>query len=409
MSTTAEHTQHPPLIEQINTIRKRALIAGVVAIAVCAIALFTDPRSFFTSYLVGYTYWWQFAVGGLGLVLLHQLVGGNWGVPVRPILSAATSTMLPLAVLAVPIYLGVDYIFPWTNPEYIHSNHLLEQKTFFLNKPFFVMRAPIYFGIWLFLGFTLNTATKRQMRATGLPNAEGLKFISGIGLLALFLSATFASFDWIMSLDPLWYSTIYGALVIVGGGVSMFALCAAVAALLPFQLKGENNTIYSAARGTLGDLGTLLLAFIMLWTYFAFSQYLIIWNGDLPEEISWYMIRREHGWAIVSFVIGLFHFVVPFFCLMSREFKETPKLLGGLALGILVMRLVDVFWNIVPSLERTGFQIAWTDPFAVVGIGGLWTAAFLWKLPSFLNDDTLKAPRGLFDLAAINEEEHAHD
>lgn len=409
MSTTAEHSQHPPLIDQINSIRTRVLIAGLVSLAICAVALFTDPRSFYESYLLGYIYWWQFAIGGLGLVLLHQLVGGYWGMSVRPILSAATATMLPLAVLAVPIYLGVGYVFPWANEEYVHSNHLLEQKQFFLNEPAFALRAPVYFGIWLFLAFTLNTATKRQMRSTGLPNAEGLKFTSGIGLLALFLSATFASFDWIMSLDPLWYSTIYGALVIVGGAVAMFALCAAVAALLPYQLKGDDVTIYSASRNTLGDLGTLLLAFIMVWTYFAFSQYLIIWNGNLPEEISWYLIRREHGWTIVSILIGVFHFVVPFFCLVSRDFKQTPKLLGGLAVGILVMRLVDVFWNIVPSLERTGFQIVWTDPFAVVGIGGLWMAAFLWKLPNFLTDDTLKAPRGLFDLAAIEDEEPSHD
>jgi hypothetical protein len=406
--TTDPSPDGPPLADHLSRLRTRALLVGGVSLAVCALALLDGPEAFFESYLVGYVYWWQIAVGGLGLSLLHQLVGGGWGLAARPFFAATASTFFLLAVLVVPVLLGMEHLFPWTREEYVHAHHVLEKKTFYLNEPFFVGRAFGYFVVWLLLTAVANASTARQVARTGLATPVGLRGFSGGGLVLFFLVSTFAAFDWMMSLDPLWFSTIYGALVVVGGGVGAFALATACVALLPLRLPDPDGALVESSPGVRNDLGNLLMAFVMLWTYFSFSQYLVIWSGNLPDEISWYVARSRDGWQFVSPLLALFHFAVPMLCLLSRDFKRTPRLLGGLAVGLLVVRLVDVLWNVVPTFGRDGFPLRWSDPVAVVGVGGLWTAVFLWRLPRFLSPETLQAPAGRRPADAARAEETHH-
>jgi hypothetical protein len=393
MSMTAETPRTQKTLAQIIArTRTLSLVVGVVALGVCAVSLAFSPRMFFESYLVGYVFCWELAVGGLGLMLLHQLVGGAWGQVTRPVFAAASGTFWLLAVLVLPILVGMKHLYPWTNSDYVAGHHhLMESKAWWLNEPRFVIAAAGYFAVWLLWSFVMNRQTARRIREGGVPASVGLKGFSGAGLLLLFLTATFAAFDWAMTLDPTWYSTMFGGVLIIGGAVGTFSLAIAWAVLTPLRLSGPAGTADGSDPDTRNDLGSLLLAFILLWTYFNLSQYLIIWSGNLPAEVSWYVDRTRHGWLFVSYALTVLQFVVPFFCLLSRDFKRNHALLGCLAVGMLVVRLIDVYWTIVPSFDREGFALKWTDPLAVVGLFGLWTAALLWQLPRFLPQSALDA------------------
>jgi hypothetical protein len=309
---------------------------------------------------------------------------------VRPVFAAAAGTFWVLAVLVLPVLLGMGYLYPWTSRSFAEGHHhMMKAKAWWLNEPRFVVSAAVYFAIWLLWSFRLNRQTARTIREGGVPLAVGLMGFSGFGLLVLFLTATFAAFDWQMSLDPTWYSTIYGATQVVGGGVGAFCLAMAWCVLTPLRFFGPAGVADGSDPGTQNDLGSLLFAFVLMWTYCNLSQYLIIWSGNLTGEISWYMDRQAGGWLYLSYVLTFLQFVVPFFCLLSRDFKRNYKLLGSLAVGMLVVRLIDVYWTIVPSFHRAGFALKWTDPLAVVGLLGLWMAVMLWQLPRFLPSSTL--------------------
>ena len=358
-------------------IQQLALAMGAVFLALLVIGAVGNRVQFFRSYLYGFTFWLGIAVGSLALLMLQHLTGGGWGLVIRRTLEAATRTLPLMLVLFIPIVAGAKWLYPWTHPEELAAHpSLVEKADRYLNVPFFTVRAALYFAIWLILAFYLNRWSLQQDRIADGGSATRMRVLSGPGMVLLILTVTFASLDWYMSLEPEWFSTIYGFIFVAAWAMSALAFVIAVVALLS-EHEPMNRVL---APLHFHDLGKLLLALVMLWAYFAFSQFLIIWSGNLPEEIEWYLPRIRNGWGAVAFTVVLLHFALPFLLLLSRSLKRNPYRLVMVAVLILVMRLVDLLWMLAPSFTGEHLYISWMDVVAPLAIGGLWISTFLWQL-----------------------------
>jgi hypothetical protein len=355
----------------------RAMIIGAAAAIVSIIGAFLSPGRFFQAYLMGYMWWIGIAVGSCAVVMLHHMVGGRWGVAIRRFLESATRTLPLMAVLLIPIFFGMHYLYEWTHADVVAHDKVLQSKSGYLNVPFFIARAVIYFAIWLGLAFLLNRYSAEQDTASDPgPASRRLSSISGPGLILYALTVTFASVDWVMSIEPHWFSTMYGILFLVGQGLHTFAFCVAVAILIARRI----NPGHSLTTTALHDLGNLMFAFTMLWAYVQFSQFLIMWSGNIAEEVPWYLRRINHGWGLVAIFLIVFHFMIPFVVLLMRDVKRRADRLIKVAIAIVLFRLVDLFWLVQPAFREEGLSIHWLDATLPVAIGGLWIAFFLWQL-----------------------------
>lgn len=351
--------------------QKRALIAGIVFLVILVVTAFLNSHQFFQSYLIGWTFWTGISIGSLALLMLQHLTGGGWGLVIRRSLEAATRVLPLMAILFVPIVLGAHSLYHhWTDP----TEPVVQFKTPYLNLPFFTVRAVVYFGIWITLAFLLNKWSLAQDRTADSRYTKNMRLLAGPGMVALIFSVTFASIDWYMSLEPEWFSTIYGFIYVAAWSLSALAFVIAVMA----RLSREEPMKRIVAPLHFHDLGKLLLALVMLWSYFAFSQYLIIWSGNLPEEIGWYLKRIHGAWGAIIITIGILHFAAPFLFLLSRSIKRNPGKLVVIAVLILVMRAVDLLWMLVPAFSDHNW--IWLDVIAFLGFGGLWLAFFAWQL-----------------------------
>jgi hypothetical protein len=284
--------------------------------------------------------------------------------------------------LFVPLLFGLKAIFPWASPEKLAANpalnHAVEQKHLYLNVGFFIARAVFYFLVWILLTRLLNHWSAEQDRTGERKLTAKLQGLSAPGLLLYGLTVTFASVDWAMSLDPQWFSTMYGLLFMGGQGLAAMAFVIAVMVLLAGR-KPMSDVIKPSH---LHDLGKLMLAFLMIWAYFAFSQFLIIWAGNLPEEIPFYVRRIQSSWKYVGFGLIVLHFALPFVLLLSRDLKRSGRLLSTIAIGVIVMRFVDLIWLTGPELHNGTFSLSWMDLILPVGIGGVWLWFFATQLKS---------------------------
>ena len=377
----------------------RALIVGVVFTILLVVGLILDRQQFFHSYLFAFSFWGGISVGSLALLMLQHMTGGGWGLAIRRVLEAATQTLPLVAVLFIPIILGAHSIYIWTHPEEMQKHVPLQVKAPYLTLPFFTVRAVICFAIWLLLAYLLNRWSRLQDQTAERKYTKNMRVLSGPGMVLLVFTVTFASIDWFMSLDPLWYSTIFGLIFVASWALSALAFTIAVMACLVREEPMEGFV----AQLHFHDLGKLLLALVMLWTYFSFSQYLIIWSGDLPEETRWYMPRVHGGWGVMALLVVLFHFAFPFLFLLSRSFKRNARKLVVIAVLILVMRLFDLLWTIAPTWTHEHFHISWMDLVAPIAMGGLWLAMFCWALA--------KRPLVPFNdpqYESVLEQKHAH-
>lgn len=366
-------TFNPP---NMSDYQKRALIAGGFFLLALLAFAFIDRRQFFQAYLIGWTFWTGIAVGSLALLMLQHLTGGGWGFVIRRVLEAATRTLPFMAILFVPIILGAhDVYHHWLDHEEVAKHAVVQFKTPYLNLPFFIVRTAIYFAAWLALMFFLNKWSLAQDRTADNRYTKNMRVLSGPGMVLLIFTVSFASVDWYMSLEPEWFSTIYGFIWVAAWALSALAFVIAVMA----NLSKEEPMTRIVAPLHFHDLGKLLLALVMLWSYFTYSQYLIIWSGNLPEEIGYY-IHRTHGvWGAVIVTIAILHFGAPFLFLLSRNFKRNPGRLVLVAVLILVMRVVDLLWMLVPAFKDE-HRWVWLDVIAVLGFGGGWLALFTWQL-----------------------------
>ena len=360
-----------------DRLQRTALITGAVALAVCVLGAFLSPDYFFRSWLVGWVYWVGVALGCLALSLLHHLTHGGWGIVLRRTMEAATRTLPGLLILGVPLLFGMQRLYPWARPE-AANDHLLQAKEPYLNVPFYMVRFVLYFVIWGGLAFLLSRMSQRQDRGDDPGITRRMQIVSAPALAAYCLAVTFASVDWLMSLQPAWYSTIYGVYLMGSQGLSALAFLIAFGLWLS-RREPMDRVLHPRL---FHDYGKLMLAFVMLWAYFSFSQFLIIWSGNIPEEIHFYLERFHHGWGFVALALVIFHFALPFVLLLSRNLKRDAGRLVWVAGLMLVARWIDLLWQVEPSFERQTPAMYWMYLAAPIAIGGLWLAYFLRELRS---------------------------
>jgi hypothetical protein len=363
--------------ESVDRIRQSALIAGVVGLVICIIGFVKAPDRFFPSYLLAFMFVLGLSLGSLGLLMLQHLTGGNWGIIIRRPLESATRVLALVAVLFVPIFFGMKYLYAaWLKAPASGEGALSEFQRAYLTPNGFRIRAIVYFVIWLILVFLFNRWSREQdvnREDRGL--RRRLKMLAGPGIILYVFVMSFAAIDWVMSISPHWASTIYGFLFVAGQLISSMALMIAVVVLL--ARSGPLSGVLQPRH--IHDLGKLLLAFVMLWAYFSFSQLLIIWSGNQPEEITFYRTRLYSEWGVVAVLVLIFHFFVPFFLLLSRDLKRNTNLLPKVALWLIFMRLVDLFWMTRPEFTPNAWPNLW-DLAAVLALGGLWFFVFAGQL-----------------------------
>ncbi|HEY4905766.1 MAG TPA: hypothetical protein VIH89_19960 [Candidatus Sulfotelmatobacter sp.] len=370
----------PPVVKRLA---QRLLIVGIVFSVIALATAFLMPNGrdeFYRAYLLSYMDWLGVALGSMAILMIRHLTGGGWGMVIRRILGAAMRTAPLLAVLFIPIIFGMHHLYIWAQPlDQVADKHLREHlenitKTY-LTTTGFVYRAIFYFAIWNLLSFLLSKWSRETDHAGSPDHTERFKAVAGPGLILYAFTISFAAIDWVMSIDPSWISTIFGLLILIGEVLA--AMCFAVIVeriLVDYKPMSE-----MLKPDFVHDHGKWMLTFIMVWAYFSFSQWLIIWAGNLPAEITFYLRRLSGGWASVGLFLVLFHFVIPFVLLLSRPFKRNIRKLVWLAVWLMFMRYVDLFWIIEPNFSKT-FTITVADIVVPFAIGGLWLAFFFHNL-----------------------------
>jgi hypothetical protein len=366
-----------PVPAGVSRLEKLGLRVGLVFLVALGAGFLIDQEQFFRSWLLGWLFWLGIAVGSLGLAMLNQLTGGLWGQVPRRFHEAAARTIPFMAVLFLPVLVGLTSLYVWARPEVVAADEVLQTKTGYLNVGFFLVRAVVYFAVWSGLALAVSRLSELQDETPDPDRGARLRGLSGVGLVALAGTTTFASIDWGMSLAPHWYSTMYGVLYIIGWTLSALSFTIIVMALL----AAEPPLDRALRPVTVHDLGKLLLAFTMLWAYVNFSQFLIIWSGNTTEETPFYVQRLHGGWNVIAVALVLFHFALPFALLLSRGLKRDARKLALVAGLMLFMQLVDLFWLLGPDLASHGhgvvpFHLHWMDVAAALGLGGLWVSLF---------------------------------
>ena len=372
----------PPIVKRIG---QRALIVGVVFSLGALVLAFTRPEQFYRGYLLGYMDWLGIALGSMAIVMIRHLTGGGWGTVIRRILGAAMRTLPIMAILFIPIIIGVlnHQMYPWLKPlDAIADKNIkahLEKHAFikdaYLNPSGFIIRAVIYLAIWNLLSFLLSLWSKQTDKPNAPDNTQKFKAVAGPGLILYAFTISFAAIDWVMSLDPSWISTIYGLIILIGEVLAAMCFAIVVERIL-YDYKPMSEML---RPDFVQDHGKWTLTFIMVWAYFNFSQWLIIWAGNLPTEITFYLKRINHGWGWVAVFLAFFHFVIPFVILLSRPFKRNIRKLVWLGGWLLCMRYVDLFWNIEPNFS-INFSVTIADIVVPIAIGSIWIFFFCRNL-----------------------------
>ncbi len=357
----------------------RALAIGLLAAVVSIIGAIFDRAQFFHSYLFAWLFWSGLSLGALVILMMHALTGGKWGEAIHGLTTAAGATLPAMALLFLPVLFGLHEIYGWANGVFGESVH--EHKAQYLTTPFFIARSLFYFVLLIGIGQLLR-------RWSQVPQKIGA--LSAGGLIVYMLCMNFASTDWVMSLDPQWYSTIFFVIFAAGQFLAALALATSLLAVL----ARHHSLGRSIPDEIFNDLGSLVLAFVIFWTYLAFSQFLIIWLGNLPREISWYLERSRGWWQWFAFVLFLGQFLLPFALLLSRAAKRNKQRLAIISLFILLANILNNFWLVAPSFHPDRFYVHWLDLALFVAIGGFWFALFFHFLkqrplfaPGFLAND----------------------
>ena len=382
---TSDRTYAPP--EELDARSAIAQNAGAVGLIACAFGYGVAPDHFFRSWLIAYLLFLGIALGSLGLLMVQHLSGGSWGV-FRRVFEASSRTLPLMALLFLPIAFGITSLYPWSHPDLVQGDEVLMHKAPYLNSVFFLIRALFYFVGWTLIAWTLSRWSRQQDEGDMSVNLK-LQYLSGGGIVFYTLTATLASVDWMMSLNPHWYSTLFGFLFVGGQGLSALAFTIIVSTFLVRRAPMASLLKPSHFH----DLGKLSLAFVMLWAYFNFSQYLLIYAANLLEEIPYFIARITHGWQYLAIFLVLFHFAVPFSLLLSRDNKRMPHRLVWVALAILVVRYIDLIMLVSPEFDAAGtnlhmmageheggFYLHWLDLAAPLAVGGLWAWMFFTQL-----------------------------
>ena len=361
---------------QFDRVQRIALASGAIGLALCGAFAIRSGTQCLRSYLFAYAFWLTIPTGCMAILMLHHLTGGWWGYPIRRLLEAGTRTFVWMAVLFLPVLLGMSRLYKWAQPTEVAADPMLQYKHPYLNPQFFTVRVLIYFAIWIGLARTLNKWSDEQDRSADPRLATRLEALSGPGLILWGIAVTYSSIDWVMSLEAHWFSTMYGMIVMVVAALTAMSFVVFVLR----KISGQEAIAHAVTPSQFNDLGNLMLAFVMLWAYLTFSQFLIIWAGNIKDEIPWYVSRAFGGWGAIAVILIVLHFALPFLLLLQRGVKRRLRMLSFVAGMLMVLSLVDVYWLVAPAYETSGPHPSPLDLFAVVGIGGLWLAVFFSEL-----------------------------
>jgi hypothetical protein len=374
--TTATMTKSdlmaPPVAQTIQT---QSLFIGLIGAIASIAGAFLAPESFYSAYLSGFMFWLGLSLGCMAILMLYHMVGGGWGTVIRRILEAGMMTVPLMFVLFLPILFHLPRLYQWAQPDKLASDpKLADIAQSYLNFNGILTRAILYFVLWYGMAYFLNRWSTEQDTIAGQSTLR-FRVMSGLGLVIYSFSISFAVIDWVMSLQARWISTIYGFIFIAGEALSAFCFCVVIERIL-----GKRKPMSEYLTDTeVHDHGKFMLTFVMVWTYFNFSQLLIIWSGNLPDEISWFFVRLHGGWEYVALFLVLFQFAVPFALLLSRRLKRKTRTLVWIASWIIFARMVDIYWHVEPALHPT-FHLSWLHFTVIAGIGGLWMAYFFHNL-----------------------------
>jgi len=388
----------------LSKYQNTALVIGLLGVAATAVGFTMDQQQFYQSYLLAFLYWISLTMGSLAVLMIHHLAGGRWGFAIRRLLEAGSRTFPLMVILFIPIILGMHNLYEWTHEDIVKTDEILMHKKAYLNESGFLLRAAFCFVIWGVIVFLLNRWSTLQDKITETYPTRRMQRLSAPGILIFALTMTIAAVDWIMSLEPHWFSTMFALIYLIGQILLTWAFMILIA--VPLSRHKPLDALLPNER--LRDLGTFMLGFVLLWTYTSFSQFLIIWGGNLPEEIPWYVKRVEGAWQSVAYLLLALHFIVPFLLLISSRIKARTRVLVAIAAGLVIMRLVDLYWITAPAFQHDGhahIMPHWLDLAAPIGIGGIWFFIFFSQLKRrsliALND-----PR--FEDLLSGEGEHSH-
>jgi hypothetical protein len=354
-----------------------AVVTGAIGLAVWLVGAMLEPRQALASYLFAYTAALTIAVGALIQVMISHATAARWFTVLRRLTLNVAGSLPMLALLALPMLFGVHALYPWASPERLTSEArtLAVRRQAWLNVPFFIGRAAVYIAAWTSCAEWLRAVSLRQDHAIGdgeVATTRAERRASALGLVVVGLTLTFAAFDWLMTLDPLWYSAIYGLYVFAGGFLAALGLVAVVGYAATRRGSRMEGVV---TPEHFGALGKVLLTFVIFWGYIAFSQFLIIWIGDIPADASWYVVRARGSWGVLALVIAIGQFALPFVALLSRELKRRPLALAAIGAWLVVVHVLDVYWLVLPAIHPDAIHLSWLDFAACLMVGGFATAA----------------------------------
>ncbi len=353
---------------------KQSLITGIIFLVISALGWFVNHEQFFHSYLVSFMFWVTLGLGGLFLTLIHFLTHSVWSVVVRRIPETIMKTLPWMALFFVPLIFGLHDLFHWTHADAVSHDAILQKKVGYLNTPFFLIRAVIYFVVWYGLARVIHKISLEQDQGNIGNIYHRLRRVAAPGMFLFAFTLTFAAFDWLMSLDAHWYSTIFGVYIFAGAYLTIVAFITLF--LMFIQSRGVLKEEISIEH--YHDLGKLMFAFTVFWAYIAGSQYFLIWYGNIPEETVWFLHRWEGSWKPMSLFLIFAHFAVPFLVLIFRASKRNKTVLLSMAILIIVMQFMDLYWIVMPTLHHHGVHFSWMDITTWLGIGGVFFYLF-WK------------------------------
>ncbi|MCB0272630.1 MAG: hypothetical protein KDD46_06430 [Bdellovibrionales bacterium] len=352
-------------IQKTPFILKQSLPIAVIGLVTCIIGALIEKDQFYFSFLVSGLFWLSILLGGLFFTMIHHIVGARWSVVIRRISETMANAIPYLGIIfLVVLFMGIGSLFHWSHDNPL--DHLLIHKRPFLNVPFFIIRSILYVGVWSYLGMYLYKHSVNGDQKYDVCDTSKQYRISAPGLILFSLTVTFAAFDWIMTLDHHWYSTIFGVYFFAGSTMSFFACT--ILLLVCLQRAGHLKNVVTIEH--YHDLGKLMFAFTCFWTFVAFSQYMLIWYGNIPEETVWYSHRWEGSWKYVSLFLAIGHFPIPFVLLMSRLAKRNIKFLSMMAVWMLLMQFVDLHWLVMPNFHNHNFHFSWLDIATWITTGG---------------------------------------
>jgi hypothetical protein len=364
------------LMSRVRRVQLAALTIGLLALAATMAGAFFERTQFFFSYLFAYLFWLSLSLGCFLVAMIHVLTGGRWGFPTRRFLEAGYMVLPLMLVLFIPIFFGLHDLYPWARPDEVVADEALRQRHAYQNVWGFILRALFFLGVWVWMSQLLRRWSLQQDATTDALPTRKARTLSGPGIVIYGLLGTFAFVDWVMSLEAHWYSTMFAVIIIIGQILVTYSF----SIMLLTLFRREEPLVQIVNKAQYHQLGNLLLAFVLFWTYVSFGQLLIVYSGDKPHEVDWYLHRIATSWKLVVAALGLFHFFIPFYLLLFRAVKRHVAPLTTLAAILFVVHIVAIYWLVMPAYHSAGLAISWLDFTAPLGIGGLWLALFLAHL-----------------------------